>query len=111
MCVEPNPFRLGRWTHAVDGCGKHVTDADRLHRQRHFAGDDSRNVENVLDEPDLRFGIALDHCDRMGRARVELTHPQNSRPSKDSIERRPQLVGQCAEKFIFQPIGVLRLAV
>ena len=59
----------------------------------------------------LRFGVALDDFHGVGRVSVELTHPEDPSPSENSIQGRPQLVGQCAEKFVFQAIRFLRLSV
>ena len=111
MRLEPDSFCLRRRTQALDCRSENLADVERLHRDRHLAGDDSRDIEDVFNQPDLRLGVSFDDLHRVGGVLIELTHPEDPRPSKNSIQRRPQLVRQCAEKLILQAIGFLRLAV
>ena len=87
------------------------THIERFHREHHLARNDARDIENVLDQPKLRFGIALDNLDCVRRVPVELTHSQDPRPPVHGVEWRPQFVGERAEEFVLDPIRLLRLTI
>ena len=92
MRLEPYPFGLQRGTHGVERGAEDGTDVEPFHRQHHLAGNDARDVQDVLDQPLLCFAVALDDLHGMCGVFVERTRAQDARPPVDSIEWRAQLV-------------------
>ena len=78
---------------------------------RHLAGDDSRDVQHLLDETNLGLGIALDDRHGMGRARVQVPTSQDPRPPVNRVQRRAQFMRERAEKLVLQAIRLLGLAI
>ena len=82
----------------------------RAHVEPQLAGDDARDVEDVLDELGLRARVALDGLDgaRHGR-RVELARSRSmwAQPD-DRVERRAQLVGERGQELVLEPVRLLQ---
>ena len=76
-----------------------------------LAGDDARDVEDVLDELGLRPRVALDGLERPAERRR--LRPRRSRsmprPAEDGVERRAQLVRDGGEELVLGAVGDLRL--
>jgi hypothetical protein len=68
------------------------TEALRLQIQHNFASDGACQLEEILDEPDLKKCIALDDIGGTGRLRRTRAHFQYPGPTKNRRQRRPQLV-------------------
>jgi hypothetical protein len=98
-------------THGVERRAENRAEVERFHGERHFAGHDARDVEDILDQSNLRLGITLDNLHRVRGLAVELTHSQDPRPAVHGVERRPQFVRERTEEFILQAIRLLRLAI
>ncbi len=74
-----------------------------------LAGDDPRHVQNVIDELDLRHGVALDDLEpflKMARFRVFVA--QDTEPSDDGVQRRAHLVAERGQKHVLSTIGRFR---
>ena len=108
--VEHDALALGGGT---DGVQRGLDDGGRLHRahvQAQLAGDDARDVQQVLDELALRACVALDGLQRARRGGlVEPAAAQRDRPAEHGIERRAQLVGERGEELVLDPVGGLGL--
>ena len=85
---------------------------DRLHVQPHVAGDDARNVEQLVDHLRERDRIAFDGLEGARHLRF-VHHPaaHHACVAENGIQRRPELVRQGREEFVLDPIGALRLLV
>ena len=58
-----NVLRFGRWSHHIDGCFQDRCEFERMQFQIEIAGDDPRNVENVVNDLCLRFGVSIYRLD------------------------------------------------
>ncbi len=86
---------------------------DAVHQVRHrhdlrldleLAGDDARDVEDVLDQLRLRLGVAADDVDGLpGAVGRQRAGEQHLHPAEDGVERRAQLVRQRREEIVLQP--------
>ena len=108
--ARARPWRRPPGSTVADGVVDHGGEIDRLHVQAQLAGDDPRDVEDVLD--DLRQ--RLSRCARGSRARAPAWRAsakhaaaQHAGVAEDGVERRPQLVRQRAEKLVLQPVRVV----
>ncbi len=95
---------LQRFDRRLDG----ARELDRTHLEAYLAGDDARDVEQILDQPRLRTRRALDRRDALlERCRVERAHAEQRRPREDRRERRAQLVGDGSEELVLGAVGAL----
>ena len=73
------------------GPANRIAEIADSHVQCDLAPGDARQLEQILDQPNLQERIALDHLCRSGDvARAAL--PEHARPAKNRGERRAQLV-------------------
>src|SRR5438067_753978 len=110
LALEGDLLRVGRRTDRVDGAldGRRQVDGRQLETQ--LAGDDARDLEEVLDEASLELRVALDHLERAGPGfRLEPAGAQEARPDEDGAERRPQLVRERGEELVLRAVRELRL--
>src|SRR5581483_1171986 len=85
-------------------------DLDRRDFQPEFARNDSRDVEDVLDDLPLRHGALLNRLDGAPPALVvKLPDAQHPRPAEDAVERVAQFVRDGGEELILQAVGLLGL--
>ena len=73
-----------------------------------LAGHDPRHVQQVLDQARLPFGAVMNGDEgAFAPGLIEFAPPQHLGPSKDGIERRPELVRDNREELILQPVRLL----
>ena len=87
-------------------------EVDRRDVEPQLAGDDARDVEEVLDEAHLRAGVALDAAER-ALARLRRSSGAARRicePAEDRVERRAQLVRQRGEELVLEAVRFLLAA-
>ena len=83
---------------------------DRLGLETQLAGDDARDVEDVLDQHRLRLGVALDRLERLARLLGrEVARAQHAGPSDHRRQRRAQLVRQRGQELVLGAVGGLGL--
>ena len=77
-------------------------EVDRRGSEPELAGDDARDVEQVLDELGLRPRVALDGLERARRSArgVELAAAEQLRPAEHGVERRAQLVRDGRQELV-----------
>src|ERR1043166_6026167 len=82
----------------ADGLEPGVDDAGEVDGgglERHRAGDDAADVEEIRDELVLAVRVPLDDLERsLRRGRVERPGPQHLDPAENRAERGPELVGK-----------------
>src|ERR1700730_3823224 len=89
--ATPNPCRLARPP-----------------RQPHLPGGDPRDVEQVVDEPDLGLDVAGNRLQAaLGRFVVGSALAQHLGPAEDGAEGGPQLVRKHGEELVLRPVGHL----
>ena len=111
VLLESDSLRAHRGSNRIDRRANDGSNLGRLHRERHLAGDDARDVQHLLDQPNLRFCVALDDLDGVRAFGVEIARPQDAGPAENRVERCPQLMRQRAEELVFQPIRVVCLPI
>ena len=102
--------RLGgrRGPHGIDGGRRHRRRLDRACRDPQLAGDDARDVEQVLDELGERGRAALDRLQRPLLALlVEAPAAQPPDPAHERVERRAQLVREGGQELVLGASGRL----
>jgi hypothetical protein len=78
-----------------------------------LAGDDARQVEDVLDQLGLRARVALDGlpAPSVPSRACSVREPQHVRPADHRVQRRAQLVRKRRQEFVLGAVGRLgRLA-
>ena len=108
MVVEAHLDLLafGGEAHRVHRGPDHGGERRRLQGQPELAGDDARDVEQVVDQLGLRRHVALDHLESaVGPIGVESPGAQEPRPAHDRRERRPELVRERRQKLVLHPVG------
>jgi len=77
-----------------------------LEFETEIASDDSRYVEQIVDESRLRTCVALDRLDRAGGVRAfDFAVPDHRRPTENRRQGRAQLMRERREKLILETIG------
>jgi hypothetical protein len=106
---KPHPPRRRRWAHRLDGGVDDRRQIDLGHLDPQLAGDDARDVEQILDEIGLHLGVALDGLERaLLLGLVELPRAEEARPAEDGVERRAQLVRDRRQELVLdarRPLG------
>src|SRR5262247_2404849 len=98
--------RANRFDRRLDNRGQ----VGLLEVQRQIAGDDGRNIEQIVNQLFLRAGVALYGLQGALFARlVETPFTGERDPTEHGVERRAQLVRDGGEKFILQAVGLLGL--
>src|SRR5262249_38823497 len=91
--LNPDALRLGRVTDRLQRVLDEAVQIDRLQGEPHLAADDLGDVEQIVEEPDLRLDVAGDDLDRPARLRLaELAALDEGRPAVHGVERIAQLV-------------------
>src|SRR5688572_28763337 len=86
--------------HGVEGCGF----------QLELAGNDSRYVQEIINQLKLDVRVALDNGERVAEpVSIEGSVVQDARPAEDRIQRRPQFVRQRGEKQVLGFVRALSL--
>ena len=107
--LEPDPLGLGGGAGRLERGARHGHEVHQPRRQGELARDDTRVVEQVLDQPRLRLGAALDgRPAALPGGLVEALGAQDVHPSHHGAERPPQLVRQRRHELVLDPIGLLR---
>ena len=102
--VMPPAFGVGpaRLDRLVDD--RHEVDGQAPEPE--LAGGEPRDLEQILDQPGLRLGVALDFLERpVDALRRDDVRDQHARPSLDGVERRPELVRQRHQEVVFEAVG------
>ena len=106
--LDPDALGICRRRDGVDGVSHDLGKLHRLHVEPDLAGDDSRNVEHVLDDLRQRRGIAFDGLDRLvSLVRRNDTRAQEAGVSEDRVQRRPQFVRQAGQEVVLDSAGLL----
>ena len=98
-----------------DACRLHSRASHRgqiysLSGHAQLARDDTRDVEEILDEASLELNAAVQHVQATSRGRlIELAGQQHLRPAKHHVERRAKLVREGGQELILRPSGFSRL--
>jgi hypothetical protein len=110
--AEGEAALLGDWTHRLHHALGQGRQLDRGKLQRKLAGDDPRDVEQILDELHLDPRVALHGLQGalalLGR---ELAAAQEPHPSQHRVQRRAQLVRHGGDELVLEPARQLRGAV
>ena len=102
--------RAGR--DGVDGGLHDGADVDGPELEAQLAGDDARDVQQVVDELGLQLRVAVDHLQRaLGGGGVERPALQHAHPAEHCRERCAQLVRERGEELVLGAVGVARLGV
>ena len=107
--LETNPSRIGCRAHGLDALLNDGLQIDGSHVQSDFSGNDSRDIQHVLDDFGQRCGVSLDDFHRapllIHRDQARTQHP---RVSQDRVQRRTQFVRQRRQKVVFEAARFLR---
>jgi hypothetical protein len=77
-----------------------------------LAGDDARDVEEIVDELGLGADVAFERFERAPLClRRQHVGAQHVRPSKHRVERRAQFVRQRGDELVLGAVGFLRFLV
>src|SRR5690242_14108705 len=107
--LDLDSLRVSRRPHYVDRILHDRHNFQRVQIEIKISGDDTRHVENVVDDLRLRFGIAPDHFDSLlGYRIVERPTFEQSRPAEYRGERCAQLVRNRREKLVLQTVRLFR---
>src|SRR6185503_9175241 len=83
----------------------HRAKIDRPDVESELAADDSRNVEQVVDDLSKHPCVALNRLQRApGYVVVERSGSHQLSPAQDRIQRCPQLVRNGSEKLVLYPV-------
>ncbi|HEY3461132.1 MAG TPA: hypothetical protein VGL52_09935, partial [Casimicrobiaceae bacterium] len=63
--LEPNALRIRRRLDRFDRIADHVDQGHALHIEAYLAGEDAAQLQEVVDELDLRARVALDHVEAL----------------------------------------------
>ncbi|CAN5656059.1 hypothetical protein BH18ACI5_BH18ACI5_05920 [soil metagenome] len=103
-------FGISGGAHGFERGVDHASNRDQPQVQPQFAGDDPRDVEEILDQLRLQPAVAIDDLDGTARRVVIETAPgEQPRPAEDGIELRSQFVGKRRQEFVFGAVRFLRL--
>jgi hypothetical protein len=106
--LKADALGLGGGPNRVERGLDHRRELHRAQLQSHLAGDDARDIEEVLDQPDLGRGVALDGVERaLGPSRLERGRPQDPGPAVHRVERGAELVGEQGEELVLGAVGRL----
>ena len=84
-------------------------DRDDVVREVQLAGDDPRDVQDVVDEARLQARASGNRTDSLGEQGIPWCHfRQQARPSEDRGHRRPELVRERHQKLVLGAVGLLR---
>jgi len=101
-------LRVRRGAHDVDRGLDHAHELHGHDVEPHLAGDDPRDVEEVLDELRLHGRVALDGLERLRPARFgDGVAAEEASPPEHRVERRAQLVGDGGEELVHRAIRAL----
>jgi hypothetical protein len=90
---EHDAAGVGDRPHGLGGRGHHGPHVERRHVELELAGDDARDVEQLVDELPLQPRVALDHVERLlALAGADPAGAQHAGPPEDRRQRRAQLV-------------------
>ena len=97
----------------LDGGAHDRPQVERLHLEPQLAGDDARHVEQVVDQPRLGLGVALDASPGRARCAPRRRMPRFEQlgPAEDRVERRAQLVRERGQEVVLGAVRVLRVAI
>src|SRR5437773_4382237 len=105
-CFDLNSLGFRGWAHSVNCSFKHGLQFGRLEIEIEIAGNDPRDIENIVNDLCLSLRITLDSFKGPSfLPSVKTLRVQHARPTKNRSQRRPQLVRHGGEKLIFQAIG------
>ena len=91
--LEAEGLGAQRRAHRFNGGADDFFNADGTRLQTQLAGNRARHVEQIVNQPRLRIGVALDRRDGAELFRLRhLARPEHSRPPVDCGQRRAQLV-------------------
>src|SRR5688572_6865227 len=103
-------LRLGRRTHDFDGRFDRRNDIRRREVEVEIAGDQTRGVEQIVDELRLRTSIAIDRVERVSLFFIsEVAGAEDLSPTEYRVERCAKLVRNSREKFVLQTARLLGL--
>ena len=126
------PFRVGenrlcfvRYFHNNANAPSRSRGLDRVHRGMNYgarfnplrpdlqiSGDDPGDIEQIIDQLHLGLQISIDHIDRFrSLSLVEPAALQHIDPAEDRRQWCPEFMGQCCQKFVLHPVGLLKLFV
>ena len=108
---QPDAFGVGGGPDRIERRHDHGRQVHRFDLERQLARDDPRDVEDVFNETRLGLGVALNDLHRVIGFLFERPASQNAGPAENRVERCAQFVRQRGKKLVFEPIGLLRLAV
>ena len=95
----------GRLESSSTAADDHAAEVDELDVEAELAGDDPRQVEQVLDEPGLRRGVADDGVDGVRRPRwIDDAGLEHLAPAHDRVDRRAQLVRERRQELVLRPV-------
>ncbi len=76
-----------------------------------IAGDDARNIEQIVYQPRLRTCVALDRFDRARGVRsFDFAITDHRSPAENRGQRRAQLVRERGEEFILQSVRLFSVS-
>ena len=110
--VDTQSDRLGgrRGLHGLDGRRHHRRRLDLARRDPQLAGDDARDVEQVLDALGERGRVALDRLQRpLAALLVEAAAAQPPDPAHERVQRCAQLVRERGQELVLGAPGRLRV--
>ena len=102
--LEGDPFRVGGRTDHLNSALDDVKKIDRARFDLEFAGDDARQVDQVVDQLRLRLCVAQHGLQSMPGVPFDSRFPQQQvRPSDNRVERRAELVREDREELVLHP--------
>ncbi len=108
--VEEDPLGVGRRAHGLERGVDDAAQLDRLEVEPELAGDDARDVEQVVDQLRLERALrSIVSSARAPAAAIELAGAQHLHPAEDGVERGPQLVGEGGQELVLGAVGLLGL--
>ena len=107
-------LELLRFRRRADGIHRRQDDAaqvDATHLHAQLAGDDPRDVEDVVHQLRLDARVAFDGLQRPPQLLLALQRAgaEHAGPAEDGVERRPQLVRDGGEELVLRAVRLLEL--
>jgi hypothetical protein len=100
---------VGDGTNQLERFVEDLPDVDRLERQRHPAGGDLLDVEDLIDEIQQVRPRLQDLQDRSALSLRERLHLEQLSEPEDRVQRRPKLVADAREEVTLRLVRAIRL--
>ena len=96
-------LRLRGWADVIDTALDDIPEIDRLEGEAHLSRNDTRDVDEVIDDPRLNLRVPRDPREGVCRGLfVDRGRRENLDPAEDRVQRRPELVRHGGQELVLQ---------